>query len=281
MTFFSTLAADIKHSFYGPEAYTLVAQGGRGQGVRFAFISGSVIAIMALLGTVVGFGYILKSDFITTVTDLYPNELVLTIKDGVASTNVNEPYVIPFPSGWKQDAKEPKNLVVIDTTHSLSIDEVKAYDAGMVIGDKSFYSKDKESIRITDISSVAKNYTLTKTIVDSYARTLHPVFYILLVIAPFIVFFFVTLFAGLYYLLVGLFGALLVLLITKLRGWSLSYKQAYAVALFAQMPVAIVGVLLGVLSFPSSFWLNLALFAVIVLVNFNTKEPTQTPVAVA
>lgn len=56
------------------------------------------------------------------IRDLYPPELAVTVKDGIVSTNVNEPYAIPLPAQWRrlmsesEDSIPPyENLVVIDT----------------------------------------------------------------------------------------------------------------------------------------------------------------------
>lgn len=58
--------------------------------------------------------------------DLYPAELRLEIKDGIASANVPQPYVVPFPPQWQPLFEEAKDedrkidsLLTIDTKASV------------------------------------------------------------------------------------------------------------------------------------------------------------------
>src|SRR3989344_4178481 len=54
----------------------------------------------------------------TVVQNTYPDELVITIKDGQLSTNVKEPYSIPLPKEFPDIFDQ--NLITIDTKAQVS-----------------------------------------------------------------------------------------------------------------------------------------------------------------
>jgi hypothetical protein len=50
------------------------------------------------------------------IDDLYPDELKLTLKEGIVTTNVAQPYPLSLPEPWRSPKNNtPDNLLVINT----------------------------------------------------------------------------------------------------------------------------------------------------------------------
>ena len=93
---------DIKSSFYNPAFYSSIPAKNTGNAVVF-LLGVSALSAFALVIYVSILGVTAFSKF--SVDDViaknYPESLVVTVKDGKASVNQPEPYIIPLEEDMK------------------------------------------------------------------------------------------------------------------------------------------------------------------------------------
>src|SRR3989344_582823 len=277
MNFFQRLVEDIKNSIYNPSFYAdMPSKTGGRPIVVLAFISALAGAYVAV-STIGGLYSFVKSDPVKGMTGVYTEELVITIKDGVVSTNVESPYFIENPEETPS-ADSPSYLAVIDTREDVPFEELAEYDAFAVLGRSTlflFRPGERGDDRSYNLSSI-KEFTLDKKTVDEFAAMVRPWIAAAVYLLPLIMLAFITLWGVLMYLFLAVFGALTVKLIALLKGLPMPYGTAYVTALYALIPVLLFDLLTDIIGFGNSFLLGALVFIVILLVNLG-KEPT--PVA--
>lgn len=160
---------------------------------------------------------------------IYPKELVITVKDGVLSTNVKEPYFIKFPL----NNNIFENLIVIDTKSSAG-DIVKYSTVALVNKDSIIYSeeKGKHEYKVVLLNELTGNnvfnrstYDKILSILSPYLNYLYHLSYLLIFLAIFIwpfLFAFFSTFGTLVYLLIP---ALLLFISIKIWKKNYSYKD--------------------------------------------------------
>lgn len=173
-----------------------------------------------------------------SVIGLYPDDLVLRYQDGHVTSNVEEPYPIAMPESLRDsaitsDGRPFRNLLVIDTTHAIVPEDFTKYDTVAIIGSTAFWTNDpQKGIRVNRFDAAKVDaFTLDKGTVSDFARRLEaflrPILVVLAILLPVIVFSGLT--VG--YLAYMLVGALLVLVVGKVRHVDLSYGQSYRIGL--------------------------------------------------
>jgi len=191
-----------------------------------------------------------------TVLVAYPDELELRIRDGVATTNVEEPYLVPFPEAWRRAdmTGNMEALALIDTRGPLSLDAFREYDVPIVIGQTEVgFMEEDGSVQtqsfetFSDSGEMVVNEQVIVGALDAVIPILKPIAWGLLLCLPLL--FFSSLFVG--YLVYLLFGALLVLVVANIRGASYGYAQSYRAALYLVRIPMIYGILTSVWFFPA------------------------------
>lgn len=180
------------------------------------------------------------------VVDRYPNELEVYIKDGKASTNVKEPYFIPFDLG--EDGESPKNFLVIDTKTPYSSTQFHDYDTiAWLTEDSVFYQKNDNEISTFDLSQANEDITINKSLVRTIAEHVYPY---LKYITPFLLAAFLFGFYMVYsFRLIYLFFFAFVLWIfSKILHKPLTYGNSYKMGLYALTLPLIIEFALGVLT---------------------------------
>ncbi len=217
------------------------------------------------------------------ITELYPAELVLTVNDGVISTNVSEPYAIALPGEWQEQnyQETAKNLIVIDTTKPIDTGDFAAKDTILILSKYGFGYHDpaKGEFRIYDLrdKNWHENFTLTQSIFSEFVTKVGSMIKWLLFAGCAILPFFLYALFFVLYLIYLLFGAMIVWLGAKLRGHQLTYGQAYSAG-FYLLPVPFLYEFISSFVFtePNSgipFAFTLILL-VMTLVNFPKKPAT-------
>lgn len=112
--------AKIKDSIYNPEYYKDILQKPFSYSIKyflfFALIFALVFAIPVSLKLIDGIKNISENS--PQLANYFPEELTIFIKDGKASTNVQEPYFIKIPNQWRADqdidiqSKNIENIVL-------------------------------------------------------------------------------------------------------------------------------------------------------------------------
>lgn len=114
---------------------------------------------------------------------LYPAEMVVTIKEGAASTNMQEPVVIDFPPAWQQWLRENQeesleegeafpHLLTIDTAGS--VEDFADYQSLALLTEKTFAMIDKDNgVRMFPIDKET-DMTINKEMYDRALTSVLP-----------------------------------------------------------------------------------------------------------
>lgn len=221
---------------------------------------------------------------------LYPDDLVLTLRDGKLLTNQSEPVIIPFPEEWRENECQldnckkkdlPFNLLVIDSEAELSRKAIKTRDALILANETEigFSNKRGGETRIFDLSEVQINKTIEiksttfRYWVDRGASIVQTAILFLIVVLPLLMF--IGLWLG--YIVYAFLGALVVWLAAHIRKHRLTYTQAYRSTLYLLPASFVVSFLMTVFGFRVPFLFTLVLFGM-ALANFHRqpKEPIPT-----
>lgn len=232
------------------------------------------------------------------VTSLYPDGLVVTVKDGVIATNQPNPVMVPVPREWqtqskctkshqkcRPDAKEwPTNLIAIDTDRPVSTDSFDRYQSVIVIGknDIGFQNPERGETRIFNLrdSGFRETFAIDEDLVASWVNRgfafARGAVIALLAVAP--AFIYLGLWIG--YLAYSLLGALVVMLAAHVNGHTLRYGRAYLSTLYL-LPVPFAfSFLMSLGNYHVPFVTTLILF-VMALVNFPKAPKLPEPVKIA
>lgn len=233
---FMELLRHIRQSVYDPEYYREIPAQPLSHSIKYFY---SLTLVIAIVLTVV-YGFMFTPPLLSflrslgpSVLNYYPDELVITIKKGTASTNVTEPYKLPLPESFKLGRnKDVENLLVIDTQHSFSMDQWKEYNTyAWLTRDTLIYRSDQGDLRLMALDRVPAT-EITKKELTSWIEAINALFKFvppLLVLGIFLVMM-VILSTKLLYLFLG---ALLILAIARWKKVNLSYKKAYQIGLHA------------------------------------------------
>lgn len=269
MRFFTLL----RGSFYGPDAYLAVRGKSAGSALSYALLAAVIVAIYPVISIATVVYQFAGSEFVDKVAEIYPEELVITMKDGVISTNVEEPYFIDIPAEWGDLKKEDfKHLVVFDTKRDVSIDEIEEYRSAVVVTDTHLYAQDEREMRAVDMSESKDNFEISREAVTKFANAAKPIVKGVIIALPFLLAVFVVGFQMIGYFIIGLLAALIVMLIAKLNGFAFTYGESYVVALYAFIPVAFLDAFTDILSAGNMFLLSALAFVIIVATNLSSAK---------
>lgn len=262
MNFFRT----ILHSIYSPLFYADIPS----KSLKSAL---GYFVLLILLLTIVQTATVIKPIFYDTskniklvvdeVVNQYPKELEIKVSGGQVTTNVTEPYFIPFSEG----SNRFKNLIVIDTKTPYSATQFNAYQSVVWVTKDSIFYKDNNSLqtRSLDVSQLG-DFTLNKqllnNLVDQFSpwiKFIGPILFVFAILGFFILYSF-----RLVHLLLL---ALVIWLLSTIFKWSLNYSSSYKVGLYAMTLAFLVEILAGILKLPTFSFMFTLLTFIIVLVN--------------
>ena len=273
------LLSKIKSSIYDPQYYQGLINRPFSYSVKYVF---SFTFILALL-LMVEFSIFSLPQFMSGLNELgpsvvnsYPDELQVVVKNGMASTNVKEPYYVKNFDSLKEAEvgiyeNTPKNFIVIDTKSKASIEDLQKHDTLFLITETHFMYQE-ESGKVTaqslaDIPDVVINKVSVSQFVDEYSPYLKifiPVIYISILIFVYIYVLF-----NLVYLL---FVALLIWFVASLKKIKLGYKKSYQISIHLMTLPALI-ILLLPSTFPFAFTLLLLGGALVNLQSQSVPQP--------
>jgi len=198
------------------------------------------------------------------VLEFYPDNLVITIDDGVASSNVEEPYRLGWPEGFETPPqfRDVGNFIVVDTRNTFELERFRGEDTMFLLSKDAIAYRTDGGVDIQILDRVP-DATVDKSLVQSLVRNAESLPQIA---APFIVFllFFGALLVLLSNLVYLLFGALLIWGFSYIRKTPLGYKKSYQVGIHAMT----LGILLSSLAFifypPAGFPFGFTLLLLVV-----------------
>ncbi len=206
------------------------------------------------------------------VLSQYPDGLEVTIKKGVASTNMPEPYIVKIPEEAKSSqsptSQQFENAVVFDTTHEFSVARFEEQKTFALVTKDMFVYKDKDGkITLQSLSKIP-DVVITKALITKWVTKLTPLLSKLTFVLP------VLIFIGLYLAYVSkliyfLIAALLVWIVAKIKGVQIGYKKAYQITLHAFTLPLVLTFLLYTVGMGSIIFVPTILLLVVVLINLK------------
>lgn len=266
---------ELKSSFFGPSFYASLRDESFGSAVGFLFLSTLLVSFaIILIGTAFVVPSVLSAKPEAFFEENFPADLSVSLTDGKASTNAELPYIIPIPEEEKVKDSAFENYLVIDTRPETTVQMLKDYKSVAVLTEESLYvNQENGEGRVIALSEVGENVTVDKEFLTGALKGLLMFLWVLVPLALIfgapLMAFFVTGF----YLFVSLFGAVIPLLIGKLRKIPMTYGEAYKTSLYATVPIMILTsawMFLGVGAFPP--FLDVLLFAFLLTLNLKPKK---------
>ncbi|MFA6006803.1 MAG: DUF1189 family protein [Candidatus Paceibacterota bacterium] len=262
---------NIKNSVYNPEFYKELE--GRSIWLSLRYYFGLIVLVALLLGlgytAILGpmiVGFLGKAD--PVIRNVYPKELVVTIKSGSAASNVAEPYFIKMPKEMQEffGATTTQNLVVVDTHEKADPDKFRSFDTWALIAkDGLMVIKNNDKAGALEFQAYSSDLVLTQetylSFIDkmmSYGDKLPIVIFVILLA--------VILLWGVARLGYFLIAAVLVYLLLKARKLPANYAHAYRLTVHAAtLPILINLVLAAVTGDPRTLATVPFVFTIILL----------------
>src|SRR3989338_4396174 len=229
--FFNT----IKDSFYSPTFYAGMHGRSVGGAVGYFVLLSLICTLLAVAfeaGRVTDGVKTFRDEYVTGLIASYPQDLEITLKNGVISSNKQGEYAVPLAEALRgQDAERRANLVVVNTSEKFSVEKWQQADTRVWVGSDAIAFEDNKGLKVEPASKFPEG-TLTRGKIDAlYAR-----------IAPFIdnlpliallgvgVFFFTVFVLN---LLWALLLAVVVLIIAHNLRKPFTYADAYKTTVYA------------------------------------------------
>ena len=274
---------NIRDSIYSPKFYQDIPWSGFWKAVKHFFLFIFVLTVIQASITAVPIATSFKvgvQNFVNSLVASYPEELVITIKDGEAEVNVEEPFFLSLSkevSGFVE-SEGFENLLVIDTQNPYKGIQMDEYSTiAWLTKDALFVRGDDGGIDVINLSDVG-DFTLDKRLIDSgvsmitpYSKYLGPIAVVAVTLGIYL-----SYSQRLFY---ALFFALVLLILSLVLKLHWTYGQAYKISLYAMTAGMLFEFLLGITSayhqfsgFP--FMFSLITLAV-VFINVRSKKPVS------
>lgn len=279
MSYLQRFWNNIRNSFYNPEFYAQLRHKRFWRAV-LVLVCISMVSMLAVCVMLVAAVWpFLKSfspdDFVSTY---YPEGFVLTAKDGQFTSNVKEPYVIPLTGSLKDEGERFTNAVVIDTSEDLTLEQIEAYGAYVVITKNGIVGTEENGrMRVITLKqSELGDFVISEENVSGWAAT--AISFAKKAALPLLalLFFFGVVFVTLWHMFVLVFAALVVKIVSAAKSVKMSYPNAYVVALFASIPILVLNAIFNTFT-DIPVLIDIVLFVLIVSLNLKgNPAPAET-----
>ncbi|HAS84687.1 MAG TPA: hypothetical protein DCS23_01235 [Candidatus Yonathbacteria bacterium] len=276
-----TIFETFKKSIYNPVFYQNAVTTPLPDIVRYyiKFVLLLSVVMTAYLGVALvpqGIRFV-KEDAPELVKNYFPSELTINIEKGIASVNVNEPYIVLGKNGSQAVLKEQalESMLVIDTKNDFNKNKFDEYKTFALLTKTEIVTRSNSGqITIQDLRAVPDASINQEWLLSWVEKTNNSLGAIVFV--GIIGVFIAILFGYLKYFIVLLLFALIPRLIAYLKKMPLSYGGAYRISLYAIVPALALKTLVnifGVFFIPAYF--TLLVFMLIVAINMKeSEEPT-------
>lgn len=207
----------------------------------------------------------------------FPDELQVSIENGIASSNVEEPYFLIVPANLRGGDSQKENLenfIVIDTATHFSLEKFREYNSSLWLGrDQVAYRDDNGSVRIQPFVNNFNFIINERKMRDfelqasAYYRYIGPII---------VVGIFLLLSVGLAFNFIYLlFGTLLIMLLGKVMKQNFTFGKSYQIGLHALTLPLLIDTLLAIstLSFMHVLFVPTLIMLAVVYVNFKDIAP--------
>ncbi|HLP43736.1 MAG TPA: DUF1189 family protein [Candidatus Nanoarchaeia archaeon] len=262
---------DVKDSFYNPTFYSNLASRKVSNAILFLLavtaISIFVLTINIVVQVIPEIKKINPTEFVENV---YPEGLEIKIKDGIASSNVEEPYVISNKDIDSHDTSEENLITIYTQKEDISLNEIESLNSLVVLTQTDLVAEKSDGeLRIFSLEGV-KDFTINKENVSNILNKLLkwlPLFLVLVVVFGWAL---VTTFSFAATLVILFLLALIPFFVAKLKKQALSYKQSYITALFMMAPVIILETFLTIIFAATlPFWATLLILVLLAWLNIR------------
>lgn len=271
----------ILSSIYNPTFYQTIKNKSLGSALKYFFL---LILLLVFINTLI-LSYALGikipeeiRNFISQTISSIPPDSEVTIDEGQVSTNVAQPFFIPFPrSDNESKADSYNNILIIDTKTPFSAAQFGQYKTLFwLTKDSLFYQNREFDTRSIDLSK-AENITINRLFLENLIGKANPW---LGIIGPvLLILVFVGMFLGFTFNLVYfLFLAVLVFFLSSIFKWGLNYKASYKTTIYASTPAFFVDLILFNTGLYTGFFGFPFLFSLIALciTTINLQNPGKT-----
>jgi hypothetical protein len=229
----------IGFTFYSGDFYNKIKDEKTIGGIEFLFkVSLFITVCLAILGLVLIliFSPLLKSKINEFVATSYPDDLVVNIKDGKMTANIDEPFFIKTP-GATENSEVKKNLLVLLPNEKKDASLLSKYDTSLAITSDGIVGEKNEGKEISIINYDDMTFTLDKVMAQKYLNILYYFFTIFFVIGvvPMGMLVLVTMIG--FHLIWLFFVALLIWAFLSLKKLNISYKQSYRIGMYSIVPL--------------------------------------------
>lgn len=271
---------ELKSTFFGPAFYASLRDKSFGASVGFLFLSTLLISFaIVLIGSAFVIPSVLSAKPDTFVAENFPNDLTVTLANGKASTNAEQPYIIPIPDDEKMKDTTFENYFVIDTRPETTVQMLQDYKSVALLTENSLYvNQDDGEGRVIALSEIGEDVTVDAEFLTGVVQGLMMFMWILIPLALIFVAPLMAFFMTGFYLFVSLFGAVIPLLIGMVRKIPMTYGRAYTTALYATVPIMAITsawMFLGIGVFPP--FLDILLFAFLLTLNLKPQKSSVVP----
>jgi hypothetical protein len=265
---------NIKNSVWGPKFYQELLQKPASYSFRYYFIFALLAAVLVTI--ILSFSVLpeIKSvieEFTVKALQNYPENLVIKIENGKASTNTQAPFYLKLSDDIKLNGDDItgqgdiKNLLAIDTKTPFDVNKFAEYKSYCVLSETSLACRDNGAIKTNSLEK-APNITINKEKVSGWLKEIstplklvYPLYFVIMITVLFLAIAF-----RLAYLL---FFALLVWLIASLKKMNIGYSKSYQLGLHLMTPAFIITYLVSLLApkanIPCFFTVIALIFAII------------------
>ena len=192
---------------------------------------------------------------IDKVINIYPSDLQIVIKDGIAKTNVKEPFLIPFPEefvkndlGYKNNF-DLKNILVIDTLLPVSLDRFREHRTAILLTKYSIVANKRhpKGIIIQPLNKFP-DMTIDRGSIKKFIEKEKPnIKYILpvFIIGNFIRVLFISIIIN---FIIVLLASLVILIVAYFSKIQFKYSQIIKQSMYAITIVIVLGIIISLLS---------------------------------
>lgn len=257
----STFWYVFKNTFTSREYYRDVVKAPFSFSLKFFFLSFTFFAALITVWMTATSFYplhrvITEPLFLSRLAEVFPEELVITIDQGVASSNVQEPYAIPmerldtFIDSISQQVKganseEPASLLVVDT--KASVEDIFTYNTAALLT--------KHSISVRNGDGEFRTYRLSEDVsarvdrnqIEGVLGVLAPYLRVVIPLVILVMFLCIAFLFPLFNLLYLLLASVLLWIVSRLFHSTLSYGKVYQIGLHLCVIVTVVSYGVGVL----------------------------------
>lgn len=229
MSFFQTIA----DSIYSPDFYATMPKKSFGGALKYFLLLSLLLALVRSAVPAWNFVSVVRPEIDTLINRarvVYPPELELQIRDGMVTSNVQEPYSIPLPMESDQ-SDDRLNLAVIDTKTPFSAAQFDEYHTIAWVAKDTIFIRGDSEMKTYDLSDVS-DFTVNKALIDSFLQSVSPWFNLITPLALAGIFFMMGMIHVLR-LVYLLFLAFLIWIVMKMISKPLSYGQSYTMGMYA------------------------------------------------